>query len=839
MFEQPLVFVQFSILVLLLVAVASEITFRRLHFPYVIGLLLVGFFLGIILPADNYQAWLDNEEDVIFYIFLPILVFESALNLDSRLLFRNLVPVLTLAIPGVVISTLIVGGLAGWLTPLGWAEAFLFGGLVAATDPVAVIALFKELGAPQRLTILVEGESLFNDASAIVLFEFILHTFFLHAGEGGSGLSTAFSGGLEFLWVFLGGIILGFMLGLVVVWLIPLEQDNATVQVVISVVMAYLAYIGAEQIVGVSGVMAVVGLGLMVSWFGSIRYTPEARADVRQFWEFASFLANSLIFLLVGLTQASFFEEISLTGEIWQNLPFMAIAIGAVLLARALVIATLMPLLNRIWGGEGVGWRFQTILFWGGLRGAVALGLALSLTTALGPEFQAANQLIMSMTLAVVLFTILVSGTTMDQLMHRLGLDRRSVIDQLGLASTWLAAKREALSRITRMTRFAHFSARLGDKLKRQYRHEINTLEQECETLSEAAAKQGQLSQLLWLQIINVEAKAYSDFYQRGSLSEVVERELEYTIATKRDAVRAGQIPPPMTLAEPVDLHLIALIGNAISRLAPHSALAQQFYLNQLEVEYECNVAIAEAAELVLKEIQTQTLMLDAADLSGIQCRQAYQTFSKTALARLDELALDNPDHVLLLQQRNALAAALEGEVDAVERLISVGDVLPGIASEVKHHLAQHQYQLMRQPIVRFSRNAEGLLKRVPAFSYLAEADLRTLADQLESLTLLAGETLLKAPAENIYLYLIAEGILAIQELETEAVSLERHSTLHSGEYFGESDLFMSKASAVSLIAATDCRLYRLARSTFTPLRSIYRASEEAWSAHQKYRLPT
>ncbi len=144
----------------------------------------------------------------------------------------------------------------------------------------------------------------------------------------------------------------------------------------------------------------------------------------------------------------------------------------------------------------------------------------------------------------------------------------------------------------------------------------------------------------------------------------------------------------------------------------------------------------------------------------------------------------------------------------------------------------------MRQPIIHFSRNAEGLLQRVPAFSYLAEADLRTLADKLEPLTLLAGETLLQAPAENIYLYLIAEGILALQELAQEA-TLERHSTLHSGEYFGESDLFMSKPSAVSLVAATDCRLYRLARSTFAPLSSIYRASEEAWSAHQKYRLPT
>ena len=164
---------EIQILVLLLVACLAAIAFKRINFPYTVGLVIVGLilsFLGKNIEALEVVNTFRLSEELILFIFVPPLIFESALNMDSRLLLRNLTPVLALAVPGLLISTALVGTVLAWLTPLSLGQALLFGSLISATDPVAVIALFKELGAPKQLAILVEGESLFNDATAIVTF---------------------------------------------------------------------------------------------------------------------------------------------------------------------------------------------------------------------------------------------------------------------------------------------------------------------------------------------------------------------------------------------------------------------------------------------------------------------------------------------------------------------------------------------------------------------------------------------------------------------------------------------------------------------------------------------
>ena len=175
---------QLALILLLIVAAASAIGFKRLHFPYTIGLLIVGLLLGFVeSEVMEPLRSLSLFPEVIMFVFLPVLIFESAYNLDNRLLLRNIAPVMLLAIPGMLLSTAIAGGIVGAMTPLRWGEAFLFGSLISATDPVAVIALFKELGAPKRLMTLVEGESLFNDATAIVVFSLI----YTQVGSGNYG----------------------------------------------------------------------------------------------------------------------------------------------------------------------------------------------------------------------------------------------------------------------------------------------------------------------------------------------------------------------------------------------------------------------------------------------------------------------------------------------------------------------------------------------------------------------------------------------------------------------------------------------------------------------------
>ena len=238
--EEGVVTTVVGIIGLLLIAAATAIGLKRARLPYTVGLVLVGLVLGGVAhrtPLLEPFQQLTLSPELILFVFLPTLIFESAFNLDFRLLSRNLAPVLTLAAPGLLISTAIVGGMVSWLTPLDLGPALLFGALISATDPVAVIALFKEVGAPKRLAILVEGESLFNDATAIVLFGIIFGVL-----QGGTlDAATVGDGVLEFAFVFLGGLVVGAAIGYIMIRSIALAEDEPLVEVALSTVVAYAA----------------------------------------------------------------------------------------------------------------------------------------------------------------------------------------------------------------------------------------------------------------------------------------------------------------------------------------------------------------------------------------------------------------------------------------------------------------------------------------------------------------------------------------------------------------------------------------------------------------------
>ncbi len=201
MHNDPVLTTVIAVVALLLVAAIVAMGFRRLHLPFTVGLVIVGILIGVSAERLTFLAPLQHvtlSPELILFVFLPTLIFESAYALDGRLLSQNLAPVLSLAVPGLLLSTGIVGSLVFLFTPMGWGPALLFGALIAATDPVAVIALFKEVGAPKRLAILVEGESLFNDATAIVLFKILLGV----VAVGTFGWTTVGEGIVDFLIVF-------------------------------------------------------------------------------------------------------------------------------------------------------------------------------------------------------------------------------------------------------------------------------------------------------------------------------------------------------------------------------------------------------------------------------------------------------------------------------------------------------------------------------------------------------------------------------------------------------------------------------------------------------------
>jgi len=380
--------------ILLLIAAIVAMAARRLRVPYTVGLMLTGIVLAVSpFPSDDIEI----TKDLIFTIFLPPLIYEAAIYIKWQELRRDLPVILTLATVGVFLSAAVTAIGMHYLAQWGWQSAILFGVLIAATDPVSVIATFKEAGVHGRLRLLVEAESLFNDSTAAVAFSIAL-AFAI------GGNITVF-GTLQTLVITVAG---GILCGVLVaggVLVLAGRTDDHLVEITLTTVAAYGSFLLAEHF-HLSGVLASLVAGLLTGNIGSLgSITDKGRDAVVSFWEFIAFVVNSLIFMLIGIRGA--YQDFT-------NLLIpIVIAIILVLVGRALAIYPLSALFSR--SALQVSPTHQHILFWGGLRGALALALALGLP----PEI-AQREAIVAVAFGVVAFSIFTQGLTMVPLLRKL-----------------------------------------------------------------------------------------------------------------------------------------------------------------------------------------------------------------------------------------------------------------------------------------------------------------------------------------------------------------------------------------------------------------------------------
>ncbi|NOR55269.1 MAG: sodium:proton antiporter [Sulfurovum sp.] len=394
------------LIILLVVAVLSVPLAKRIGLPFSALLVIEGFLgseLIIALGFDLGLRWY-HFHDLVFYILLPVLIFESALNIDAKLLLKNLIPIVILAIPIMLLSTFITATLLyyGIDHPLGFPiiAALLTGAILSATDPVAVLDIFKQIKVPVRLSTLVDGESLFNDATVIVLFGLFIAFAQMDIGSF-SGLDAI----KEFMFVFFGGIFVGTVLGFVFMLLYKVTEGSFA-KSLISIISAYSAFIFAEHFLHVSGVMAVLVTGLLISWERCKRV--EASRFIENLWEFNAYIANIIIFLLVGIT-----ITIEMFTSHWLA---MLLGIVSVLIARAIGIFVILPLVSQLPYIEPISRGYQVIIFWGGLRGAVVVALALSIPLELEYWYT-----VQSIAYGVVLFTLFVQAPTIKFLTKWVG----------------------------------------------------------------------------------------------------------------------------------------------------------------------------------------------------------------------------------------------------------------------------------------------------------------------------------------------------------------------------------------------------------------------------------
>ena len=379
--------------ILLLIAAVVAMLARRLRVPYSVGLVFAGIALALLPFSRNIEL----TKQLVFTLFLPPLIFEAAFQLRWRELRRELPVILTLATMGVLLSAGATAIGMRYLAQWTWISAIVFGALIAATDPVAVIAMFKDARLPGRIRLLTEAESLFNDATAAVAFTIAL----LFA----SGQSIGVFGVTKTLLIMIAGSLVCGAVVAAVVLLLTGATDDHLVEITFTTVAAFGSFLLAEHF-HLSGVLATLTSGLIIGNVGHLAIAAETRNAVEEFWEYAAFVANSLIFLLIGMRLANQHYGFVL-------LPAL-IAIVIVTLGRAVAIYPLSLVFAR--SALRIKPQHQHILFWGGLRGALALGLALGL-----PPEMPGREAIITVAFAVVAFSIFVQGLTIKPIMRRLG----------------------------------------------------------------------------------------------------------------------------------------------------------------------------------------------------------------------------------------------------------------------------------------------------------------------------------------------------------------------------------------------------------------------------------
>jgi CPA1 family monovalent cation:H+ antiporter len=516
--------VEISFFVLLMVASAVALVAKRARLPYTVALVTAGLALG---AADPHTEWLDLERthltpELLFNVFLPLLLFEAAFHLSWPKFRENLRAILLLAAPGVVAAVALGGLFSFWLEPLvgpglPLTVALLLSSVLAATDPVSVIALFKELGVPKRLAVVMEGESLLNDAVGVVAFTVV--GALLGLGDASEAVTPLWVARF-LLWEIGVGVIAGASVGLAVSWATTLVDDHL-IEIMLTTVAAFGSYLVATAL-HASPVLAVVAAGMACGNVGArFGMTPSNRIAVESFWEYAVFVANGFVFLLVG-------REIDL-GRMIAHAPEIALAWLALTAARALVIALVERVLSR--SREKIPARWAAVLTWGGLRGSLSMVLALSL-----PGSFEHRGLVVDLTFGVVLLSILVQGPTMVPVLRWAGaLAGGEAHLEYDKVRTGLHAVRAALRRLDEQRAAGAIHDSTFETLRARLGGREAELEERLDHLGVAAEARNAELERVELELRDVEHAVIREAEERGMLDARSAAQLIESLRTPHD----------------------------------------------------------------------------------------------------------------------------------------------------------------------------------------------------------------------------------------------------------------------------------------------------------------
>lgn len=775
----------------------------RIRLPYTVLLAGLGCALGVLASFANQldpalfglhftelvQAIgrLKVSSAVFLWVFLPLILFDSAIDLDSRSLVEDIGPVFLMAVVAVVATTAVAGFALSGITGYSLAACLLVGAIISTTDPIAVINVFKEVGAPRRLVSLVEGESLLNDAAAIAITSSLLA---IVVGLTAPTIDTVVSG---FVVSMAGGALFGLVAGRLAGLLLARLDDAGPAEVTLSVALAYLTYAVAELLLGLSGVVAVVGAGIA---FGSQGRSHLSRADWRSLsaiWTQLSFWASSLIFVLAAMLAPR-----TLAAATPSDLLLLLFLALSALFARAVMLYAALPLME--WAGLATRIQpsYKHVMLWGGLRGAITLALALAVTeNPLVPE--PVQHLVAVLATGFVLFTLFVQATTLRWLIRWLHLDRLSPLDDI------LRERAIALTHgeIVDTLRDAATERRLDPA-------SVEIVAQEYRT-ADAAAIQPVADELQRRQLVTAlltlsrrEAELYAEERARRMVPRTASTTLIRNVGSLIDALRGDGLDGYRRVARQqlgydrrtrlaLLLHRYLGIDRPLSRrLTMHleENIVQRYVLSQL---------LTFNSERIARLFGERV-----ADVAGIFLATRLDQVERA----IDAMRLQYRDYWHSFGERYLRLTAIRLEYAAVERLEQERLLPPQVAHKLAQALKSRRGELERPPPLDLGLRTKALIRQMPLFAKLGDTELRRLAKKLQTRLALPGERIVRRGEPGDAMFFIASGAVEVRVLPEPV-------RLGTGEFFGELALLANRMRNADVVAIGYCRLLVLRAELF------------------------
>ncbi|MEO5338087.1 MAG: cation:proton antiporter [Magnetospirillum sp. WYHS-4] len=779
---------------LLAAAVVAEPLARRVRLPLSLVLTLAGAAIGLALEGESHglRASLTLSSEAFLYLFLPILLFETAIEIDVRRLLDDVGPILLLAVVAVLASTLVVGFSLAAMSSYGLVACLLLAAIVSTTDPVAVVALFRDLSVPHRLTLLVEGESLFNDAAAIALFSVLLAM--LAGGEGGwdAGLRS-------FLRGFSGGIVVGFLLAQAASRFLPYLPGKRMAEVTVTVAVAYLAFVIGEYGLHVSGVVAVVVAALVFAYDGRTRVSPESWSFLVGTWKQLGYWASSLVFLLAALRIPGL-----LAGTGPSDALMLAVLTLGALAARGLVLFGLMPILSGLGLAQRVGGRLRLVILWGGLRGAISLALALAVVEhpAVPPEVK---RLVATLATAFVLVTLFVNGLTLRPLIRALKLDRLAPVDRFLRGRAIAHGLGTVNDRIAEAATEYRIDATARDRLADDYTRRLEEAEQTLE--AHGALSEDERLRAALVTAARREQVLYFRHYRERIVSGRIVRNLVAGAYHLEDRAKAeGRAGYEAAACQGLAFPLPFRLAMTMHRRFGWDGLLASGLADRLEALL---VARATANELLQFADRRIPAMLGAQ--AALALGEVLTVRLNAIEGGLSALRLQYGDFVEKMQIRYLERAALRIEDAEYQRLFNEAVIGKEVFDDLRRDLAGRWRNAEGRPPLDLSMEPKALLARVPLFNGLEAAALESIARLLKPRFAVPGEPIIRKGEKGREMFFLVSGAVDV------AVS-DQPVRLGSGDFFGELALLTQAPRTADVTALGYCELLVLTATDFSDL---------------------